>query len=127
MNETNLLREIMLAASRDGARLWRNNVGQAWVGNRVDRLADGCVLIHNARPFHAGLAPGSADLIGLCPVIITPEHVGARLAVFLSVEGKSKRGPVRTEQAKWRDAINDLGGRAGIARSVEDALKIIGS
>lgn len=126
MNETNLLREIMLAASRDGARLWRNNVGQAWVGNRVDRLADGCVLIHNARPFHAGLCEGSADLIGLSPVIITPEHVGQRLAVFVSVEGKSKRGQPSKPQLSWRDAINQLGGRAGIARSVEDAIKIIG-
>lgn len=125
MNETNLLREIMLAASQDGARLWRNNVGQAWVGSRVERLADGSVLIYNARPFHAGLCEGSADLIGLAPVIITPEHVGQRLAVFVSVEGKSKRGRPSKPQLSWRDAINALGGRAGIARSVEDAIEII--
>ena len=72
-----------------------------------------------------GLAKGSADLIGWRTVIITPEMVGQRLAVFTSIEVKTPTGRVRPEQHAWMAAVSGAGGIAGIARSVQDANDLL--
>jgi len=71
-----------------------------------------------------GLCKGSADLIGWRTVTITPEMVGQQVAVFTSIEVKSERGRLAAEQQQWLDAVLSAGGIAGVARSVEDALRI---
>lgn len=114
MSEYDLSRNIQVAASQAGCRLWRNNVAEAWVGIYVRRLPDGTVTLKNSRPLHAGLVKGSSDLIGL---------TGA--GVFLAIEVKTPTGRVRPEQRKFIETIRQLGGRAGIARSVQDAINII--
>jgi len=70
MKEQALLHRIMLACSRGTTRLFRNNVGVAWIGksirfSRVQTIgvSAGDVLIHNARPFHSGFK-GMGDLLG---------------------------------------------------------------
>lgn len=68
-----------------------------------------------------GLAVGSGDLIGYRRVTITPEMVGRDVAVFLSCEVKTEKGPVREEQYRWAAHINSVGGRAIIARSLDAA------
>lgn len=50
--------------------------------------------------------------------------VGQQVAVFTSIEVKSERGRVKPEQQQWLDAVLSAGGIAGVARSVEDALRI---
>ena len=54
MIEADVQKQIMLAASQAGARIFRNNTGQGWVG-QVKRLSDGSMLLLNPRPLHAGL------------------------------------------------------------------------
>jgi hypothetical protein len=71
-----------------------------------------------------GLQPGSSDLIGWRTVTITPDMVGQRIAVFTSIEVKTPTGRVKPEQQQWLDAVQAAGGIAGVARSVEDALRI---
>ena len=44
---------------------------------------------------------------------------------FIAIEVKSSTGRVRPEQARFLAAVKALGGLAGVARSVEDARKII--
>jgi hypothetical protein len=92
-------------------RLLRNNVGmlQDITGQRV----------------RFGLAVGSGDLIGWKTVLVTPDMVGCRLAVFTSIEVKSPTGPVRPEQKKWIAAVQEAGGFAGVARTVEEARQIL--
>ena len=68
-----------------------------------------------------GLAVGSGDLIGYRRVTITPEMVGRDVAVFLSCEVKTEKGPVREEQYRWAAHINSVGGIAVIARSLDAA------
>lgn len=113
MNEQDTLREIQLAATRLGHRLWRNNVGTGWAGTFVS-FRNGRVILDNARPLHAGLMPGSSDLIGLTS--------GGR---FLSIEVKSDRGRLTTEQRAWIEMVRQFGGLAGEARSVEDFEAIL--
>lgn len=107
--------------ARPDVRLWRNNVGRAWAGQLVRCNADGSVLLANARPLHAGLFNGSADLIGLQSRVITPDDVGHRFARFLSIEVKTPISRLSPAQRAWRSAINQNGGIAFVARNVEDA------
>jgi hypothetical protein len=94
---------------------FRANVGQAWTGSRVERLAGGRVLIHDARPFTTGLPPGFADLFGMVP--------GGR---FFALEIKTPTGRVSDLQAKFLAAVERNGGLAGVARSPDDARRVLG-
>jgi len=107
------------------ALIFRANVGQAWTGDKVSKLPGKRVLIENARPFNTGLPPGFADLFGLVAVTITPDMVGQKLAVFTALEVKSAKGKPTENQADFLAAVNDNGGRAGVVRTVEDAVRIV--
>lgn len=105
--------------SREGYRLFRNNVGKGWTGKsiRIEHpmsivLSPGDVVIRSARRIHYGLLKGSGDLIGYRTVIITPDMVGSKLAVFSTVEQKIKKRKRTPEQIQWHDVITDAGGFA---------------
>lgn len=103
--------------------LFRANVGQAWTGD-AKKLPGNRVLIENARPFNTGLPPGFSDLFGLVAVTITPDMVGQKLAVFTALEVKAPKGKPTDNQANFLQAVNDNGGRAGVVRTVEEAVRI---
>ncbi len=110
-SEQTIQQQIRLACSRGPVRLWRNNVG---------RLLD-----QQGRPVTFGLCPGSADLVGYSTVTVTPDMVGQTVAVFTAVEVKAPTGRPTPQQTAWLEHIRAAGGRAGIARSVEDAQRIV--
>ena len=110
MTEQQIQQHIRIACSRGQTRLFRNNTGT---------LRD-----QNGRPVQFGLCKGSADLIGWKRVTVTEDMVGSTVAVFLSIEVKTATGRLRPEQQQWLDAVQAAGGIAGVARSVEDALRI---
>ncbi len=111
--ETQLQQQIRLAlGTRPDARLFRNQVGSL-PDPRTGRLVT------------FGLAKGSADLIGWRSVVVTPEMVGQRLAVFCSIEIKTPTGKLRADQQAWLTAVQGAGGVAGVARSVEQAVALI--
>jgi hypothetical protein len=111
MNEMNRLRSIMLGLSKPGMALWRNNCGAL-------KDADGRLIRY-------GVAnPGGSDLIGWRSVTVTPDMVGRRLAVFLAIEVKGANGKPTEAQVRFIRAVNDAGGLAGVARSVDDAERI---
>jgi hypothetical protein len=112
MNETTILQRIRLAVSKvPGVKLFRNNVG----GLKDER----------GRFVTFGLHPGSADLIGWKSIIITPEMVGRKVAVFVSIECKTESGKVRPDQEQWQLVIQEAGGIACIARGEETALQCL--
>ena len=132
MSESTLMRQAMIAVSRAGSRVFRNNVAMAWVGEaqKVARfmtvkVGPGDVVIRNARPLHAGLCDGSSDLIGFTPVEVRPEHVGSKLAVFTAIETKSQKGRVTPEQKNFVAQVNASGGLAGVAYSIDEAVAIV--
>lgn len=125
MAESEFTRRCMKLATTLGSRLFRNNVAQAWVANKVIDLPGGDKRLVNPRPLHAGLVAGSGDLIGWTPVLVTPEMVGQTLAVFTSVETKSLTGRARAGQPEWADAVRGAGGYAGFARSEDDLRDIL--
>jgi len=109
-SEQSIQQHIRLTCSTGSTRLFRNNTGT---------LRD-----QHGRPVSFGLCKGSADLIGWRTVTITPEMVGQQVAVFTSIEVKTPTGRLKPEQQQWLDAVQAAGGIAGVARSVEDALRI---
>jgi hypothetical protein len=106
--------EIRLALAPEST-LFRANVGQAWTGSDIQRLPDGSVLIRDARPFQTGMPNGFSDLFGFV-------HGTGR---FVAIEVKRPKGRVSDCQAHFIRHVSGYGGLAGIARSVEDAQKII--
>ena len=122
--EIKLQNKILLRFSNGATRLFRNNVGVAWQG-RMLKNNRGTVILENARPLHAGLMKGSADLIGWQSVEITHEMVGKRIAIFTSVEVKGKGTRTTPEQIVWRQNVSDAGGNNVIARSLEDVEQML--
>lgn len=105
--------------------LFRVNVGQAWTGTSIKKLPGNRVLIEGARPFSTGLPAGFSDTFGGVRLVITPDMVGSTVLQFLAGEIKSKTGRVSQKQAAFLDAVNNNGGRAGVWRSVDDALAMV--
>ena len=114
MGESRLYTEIPLALSHGGTRLFRMNAGMAWAGTVVERTGRRLVLI-DYPPVRLG-PPGLSDLIGF----------SAPGCVFTAIEAKSAKGQASLLQDTFIETVLRCGGRAGIARSVEDARKIIG-
>jgi len=98
-SEANILNDCMIALSNAGCVIWRNNTG--------------CLPDANGRPIKFGLCVGSSDLIGVAPD-----------GKFLAVECKTALGQPTDKQLAFIATVKRMGGRAGIARSADDAVKI---
>lgn len=114
MQESNVMKSIMLCASKVGARLFRNNVGvlQDKFGNYV----------------RYGLAQGSSDLIGWTQIEITPEMVGKKVAVFTAIETKKSNFKIKNtpeHQINFIEVVKKSGGIAGVACSDDDYKNIL--
>jgi len=133
MNETNIVRTIMIAIGKiKGVRIFRNNVGVSWTGKSVQfstsrtvNVEKGDVLIKNGRVFHAGLCTGSSDLIGLKSEIVTQEMVGKKVAIFVATEVKTKTGKASKEQIAFIEMVNNLGGRGFIVTDETQATEYL--
>lgn len=120
------MKDIQHGFSRGTCRLWRNNVGQSLTGVDYTWAGSSC-LVKKAEWIRYGLCVGSSDLIGFRTLKITPDMVGKEIAQFVAVEVKSKRGRVSQEQKAFLALVEEMGGRAGVARSLSDAKDIIGA
>lgn len=123
MSEKNIQSLVMMAASQNGATVFRNNVGNGVLG-QVAKQEGGQFHIVNGRRVQFGLCPGSSDLIGWRSITITPDMIGKRLALFLALEVKTATGKATPEQINFIQAVRKAGGLAGVVRSADDALGI---
>ncbi len=123
MIETNLVKKIMLAVSKTGARIFRNNTGMGYQGKTARK--NNVIIIKHPRVIHAGLCEGSSDLIGWTPVEITEDMVGSTIAVFTALEVKTKSGRASKKQLAFIRQVKEAGGIAGIARNEKEAIKLI--
>ncbi|MEB8121805.1 VRR-NUC domain-containing protein [Staphylococcus xylosus] len=100
MTEQEIQNQIILAANKRGHRLWRANVGKVQTkDNRIIKL------------FPKGF----------------PDTVGFRKTdgKFIVIEIKTDKGRLRPEQIKFQTFIETQPVIYGVARSVDDAIKII--
>ena len=108
---------VRLEASRKGARLFRNNVG-AFTPPEGGLVRYG--LANDTKEMNQNVK--SSDLIGIKPIIVTPEMVGYIVGVFLAREIKESGwtycGNKKEEaQLKFIELITSLGGDACFASS----------
>ncbi len=99
MKEVTLMREIQIAVSKAGHRVFRNN--------------QGFFLTQDGRKIRTGLVNGSADLVG---------WLGDGSGRFLAIEVKTDKGRPSKEQINFIQAVNRAGGLGMIVHSVEEAL-----
>lgn len=113
MKESDIQSALRIKASREGWRLWRNNVGAGMLDNgsfvRWGLANDSTAVNHSVK---------SGDLVGIRPVIITPGMVGSAIGQFASLEVKrpewkfNPNNPRDVAQKRWMDLVNNLGGYA---------------
>ncbi len=97
--EIGIVNECLIALSGAGCLVWRNNTGALPdKGGRVMRF---------------GLCRGSSDIIGVAPG-----------GIFLAIEVKTATGRATPDQLRFIEAVVRSGGRAGLARSAEEAVAI---
>jgi hypothetical protein len=98
MREASILAAIRQAINADGrARVLRNSVG-----------------FDPERKVRYGLGMGSPDLIGVL-----------RSGVCFALEVKSPTGRMSKEQEAWWRSARAWGVRGGVARSVEEAMRLL--
>ena len=118
--EAAVQQDIRLAASQTGRVMWRNNNGAATTqDDRHIRFGLG----NDSKRINEAFK--SSDLIGITPVVVTPQMIGTMLGVFTACE--VKRGDWRwsgnkREQAQWNyiQVVNRYGGIGTFAKSVKD-------
>lgn len=117
--EMELLQKIRLRASQHGYRLWRNNVGAA-------KTTSGSFIRFGLANESAAINKiiKSSDLIGIKPILITPNLIGKTMGQFYCREVKRSgwefTGTEREiAQLAWIDLINSLGGDADFISDLE--------
>lgn len=106
--ENNLKNEVDKNLTTD-QRLWRINAGMAWAG-KVTSKALGKITLLNSRPFF-GAPKGFPDMVGFDSIIITPEMVGQRVAVFVGSELKAtKNDKLNKDQRNFKNMLVKMGG-----------------
>lgn len=112
-SEKRILNEsLLLLSAEPEVMCWRNNTGQAWQANRVERRPGGVVILYDARPVMFGI-PGSPDIIG----IVAGRGFG--------VEAKTDTGRQSEQQRKFQAAWEAKGGLYGLARTPEEAVAFL--
>jgi len=128
MTERDIQNDIQRELSRGPTRLLRINAGQAWQGRVVEQTPDRLIL-SPWYPIKLG-ATGISDLIGWTTItmgfreLVTGAVEPINAAIFTAIECKFK-GRATPEQLAFIETVRRAGGRAGVARSVEEAKIII--
>lgn len=119
MQEHELQKRIQVALSGAGCVVFRTNVGKGLLIRRaqiIKRYDNGTALVAGTfNYFDSGLPVGHPDLYGF------RKNDGK---VFY-IEVKTKRGVISTKQTMFHNMLHKNGIIHGVARSVEDALKIV--
>jgi hypothetical protein len=77
------------------------------------------------KPVVAGLGTGSADLVGIVSVVVTPEMVGRTIGVAACLEAKMPGKTLEPDQARWAKVVRSLGGFCCLVRSVDEAIAAV--
>jgi len=120
MKEQNLYKALQAKHSKHGI-LFRNNTGTAYQGKRA--VYNNRQVITEPRPIAFGLCVGSSDLIGWTEIVVTPDMVGQKIAIFTAVEVKNEKGRATKEQLKFLQVVKNAGGIARLTRYIDNEFK----
>lgn len=115
VSETAVQQAIRIDACKNGARLWRNNVGAcATEDGRQIRYG-----LANDSP-RINRAIKSSDLIGITPMVIAGQTVGVFTSVEVKRPGWKYRGTTREQaQRAWLELVVSFGGIARFSTGPE--------
>lgn len=119
--------QIRIKVAKAGGAIWRNNVGATKA--KEDHTCPRCSFKFEVAkpPLRYGLCNDSvklnnqfksADLIGIMPVLIKPEHVGRKIGMFISYEAKkpgwtyNPKDAHTAAQANWAALVGRFHGYA---------------
>lgn len=108
-----------VTAARAGTILWRNNVGAVMTEDgRMVRFG----LCNDSKKLNEKIK--SSDLVGIRPVLITPEMVGTTIGQFVAREckrpGWTYKATAREEaQLRFHILVSERGGDAAFASTPE--------
>jgi hypothetical protein len=114
MKSEHLIQQEIQLHTADEAVLFRTNAGKFWQGKLVWSKEYKQKVLINLSPIE-GLPDGYSDLSGV--------RKSDGRAVFIEV--KRKDGVVKPKQEQFLKAMAEWGALTGVARSVEDARRII--
>jgi len=113
MLESKIQNQIRCELSKQG-RVFRTNSGEFWQGKVVYSKEFNKPVLINLRRVD-GLPAGFSDLLFVAP---------SKVAF---IETKNESGRLRPEQKNFLNLMRSMGYIAGVARSVDEAVKLIGS
>jgi len=126
MSEAAIAQRAVLEASQSGVLLLRNNSGA--LTDETGRLIR-FGLGNDSETFNREFKSG--DWIGIAPMLITPEHVGKTLGVFINVETKAEGWHMipsdkrAAAQARFNDLVRGYGALAGFYSKPGDLVRIL--
>lgn len=113
-SESQIMKEIEIAVSAAGHKIFRVNVGEGYLFRQKPTAATLDLEAQRARWFKTGVPPGYSDLSGVA--------YPSGKAVF--IECKTPTGRPTIQQCVFLLAMLGAGANAGIAHNVEEALAI---
>lgn len=114
MTEEHAIQNRIRAAVSPQCAIFRTNSGDFWQGDRVYCAEYGQYVLINLRKVE-GLPKGFADLSGV--------RKSDGRAVYIEV--KTASGRVSKDQKQFLSKMREYGAIAGVARSEEEAIKLI--
>lgn len=124
MKEQGIQSEILITMAEQGTYGLRVNSGQFWGGKMVKH--DGKYLVLENPTKILGAPAGTSDIVGCKPTIITPQMVGKTVGIFVCIEVKKPTESAKKHQEDYLAQMRLRGAIVGVARSREDAVRILG-
>lgn len=115
--ETWVWKLAQLLLSPHGWRLFRNQryKGKIVAGNIVTKAYADCGVGGD----------GGSDLIGWVTIVITPEMINKKVAVFTALEAKTETGVISTDQKNFLRIVNESGGIGKVIRTEDDIKDLV--
>lgn len=110
MTENNFAKKTLpeIQKKHPNRRLFRNNSGAYIIDGRF--VTYGIGLLRRSKSGKSKTPKGGGDYIGFESVIITPEMIGKKIAVFCNVEFKTKNVDETQDQIDFRNLVLESGG-----------------
>lgn len=122
MTEKDIINNIL----KEHPFMFRNSQGYciACSPKDIHKLNGGGWKVDKGAPMHFGLFKGSSDMIGFKPTVITPDMVGQTVAIFQSIEVKTKNDRLSKEQKAWNRSVENQGGIVEVWQESKDGKTI---
>lgn len=103
----------------------KKRIGQTTRIEGEPALQNGDWIVRRGRFVTFGMGEGTGDRIGYASIVVTPEMVGKRVAIFVSAEGKTGDDTMSAEQRTWHDQVRQAGGISVEVRDLDDIVNAI--